>query len=181
MARQSRGVPRRAHVLDLGQRPADAADDVRRLLHRYHPRPRHVVHGRPHRLAHLLGREHATRPGQRPHHRSHQRCRPASLVQQWMGRLVQQDLVARTAVHREGDLVAHRPRGEEQRRLLAEQLRHHLLEPVDGRILAILLVAHLGLGHGAAHGRGGTGDGVAEEIDGDRAHATTPSARAAER
>ena len=47
----------------------------------------------------------------------------------------------------------------------AEQGGHHLLEPVDGRVFALLLVSDLCLRHRAAHGRGGTSDGIAAEID----------------
>ena len=40
-----------------------------------------------------------------------------------------------------------------------------LLELVDGGVVAVAVVAHLGLGHGAAHLGRGTGDGVAAEVD----------------
>ena len=53
-------------------------------------------------------------------------------------------------------LVRHRARGHEQRRLLAEQRGNAFLQTADGGILAILVVADLGLGHGAAH----AGDGL---------------------
>ena len=82
-----------------------------------------------------------------------------------MRRLVQDDLVARAAVHRERHLIAHGAGGQEQGRLLAEQRRDHLLEPVHRRVLELLLVAHLGLAHEAAHGGRRTGDGVAAKVD----------------
>ena len=41
-----------------------------------------------------------------------------------------------------------------------------LLQTVDGGVVAEDVVAHLRARHGLAHGRGGTGDGVAAQIDG---------------
>ena len=67
-------------------------------------------------------------------------------------------------VHREGDLIAHRPGGEKEGGLLPQQVSYHVLEEIDGGIFALLLIAHLGVGHSLAHGRSGTGDGVAEQV-----------------
>ena len=64
-----------------------------------------------------------------------------------------------------GDAVAHGPRGHEQRGLLADYLRGATLQPVDRGVLAIDVVAYLGLEHGAAHGRGRPRDRVAPQID----------------
>ena len=76
-----------------------------------------------------------------------------------------QKLVARLAVDADADLVAHRAGGDEQRRLLAEQVGDALLEPVDGGVFAEDVVADLGGGHGGAHGGRGAGDRVAAEVD----------------
>jgi hypothetical protein len=78
---------------------------------------------------------------------------------------VGQHLVARTGVDLDRDLVAHGAGGQVQRGLLAEEVGHHLLEEGHGRVLALLLVAHLGLAHEAAHVGRGPGHGVAVEID----------------
>src|SRR6266511_6354445 len=68
-------------------------------------------------------------------------------------------------VQADGDLVAHRPRGKEQRRVLAEKLGHPLLQRVDGRVEPALLVADLRLRHRPAHGLGGPGLGVGVQVD----------------
>src|SRR5215218_9198157 len=68
-------------------------------------------------------------------------------------------------MHCKGDLVAHGARGKEERRLLPQQVGHHVLEEVDGGIFPLLLVAHFCFRHGPAHAGSGTGDGVAVEID----------------
>jgi hypothetical protein len=61
--------------------------------------------------------------------------------------------------------VAHRPAGQKDRRLLAEQLRDHFLEPVGRRILPPLLVGDLCLRHRASHRGRGAGHGVGEKLD----------------
>src|SRR5688500_2237337 len=95
-----------------------------------------------------------------------------------MGGLVQDDLVPGPAMHRERDLVAHGARRQEQRRLLAKQLRHGVLEQVDGGILELLLVADFGLAHEPPHRRRRPGDGVAVEVHRRRGggHSTPPEA-----
>jgi hypothetical protein len=44
-----------------------------------------------------------------------------------------------------------------------------LLQGVDGRVLAVDVVADLGGGHGGAHGLGRPGERVAAEVDGGHA------------
>ena len=66
-------------------------------------------------------------------------------------------VVARPRQRAQGDLVGHRARGQEERGLRAEQRRDLVLQPVDRRILAVLVVADLRLGHGAAHRAGSAG------------------------
>jgi hypothetical protein len=80
-------------------------------------------------------------------------------------------------VHAHRDLIEHGARGENDRRLLAEERRDHLLEVVHRRVLTLLLVAHLGVAHEPAHGRRRPGHRVAEKIDIDphrRAHGIDP-------
>jgi len=57
-------------------------------------------------------------------------------------------------------LVGHRAGGHEQCRLLAQQRCHLVLEAVDARVFAVLVVTDLGLGDRAAHLRGRPGHGV---------------------
>ncbi len=83
-------------------------------------------------------------------------------------RLVREHLLARPAMHAQGDLVAHRARRQEEGRLFAEKVRDHLLQEIDGGVLVFLLVPHLRLAHEAAHLGGGPGHGIAVEIDLDR-------------
>jgi hypothetical protein len=118
-------------------------------------------------LPELLGGEAATRSGERMENRANHGGGTAGLVEEWVSGFVQQDLVPRPAVHGEGDLIAHRARGEEERRLLSQEVGHHLLQLVDGRILPLLFVPHLRLAHRPAHGCGRAGDRVGVEIDQD--------------
>ena len=76
-----------------------------------------------------------------------------------------QELVARLAVDPHRDLVAHRARGDEHGRLLAEHVGDPRFERVDGRVLADHVIAHLGRGHRRAHRRRRFRDGVAAKID----------------
>ena len=74
-------------------------------------------------------------------------------------------LLAAREVRHLGDEVAHRPGGDEQAGLLAEQLGGALLEGVDRGVVAEDVVTELGVGHRPAHGRGRVGDGVAAQVD----------------
>ena len=65
----------------------------------------------------------------------------------------------------ERELVRHRARRHVERGLLAEQRRRQRLEPVDGRVLAVAVVADLGVGHRAPHLGRRRGDGVGPEVD----------------
>ena len=67
--------------------------------------------------------------------------------------LLREDLVARLAVEPQRDLVRHRRRRNEDGLFLSQQLGSARLEPVDGRVLALLLVAYLGRGNRLAHAR----------------------------
>ena len=156
------------HALDPLERPDAAAAEIARLLDPEQPAPRGVPAGRTHALVHGRGVELPARAVERAHVDAGQRRRPAGLEMDGMRRPVGQHLVARPAVHAHRDLIAHGARGEKDRRLLAEELRDHLLEVVHRRVLALLLVAHLGVAHEPAHGRRRPGHRVAEEIDIDR-------------
>src|SRR5262249_48732594 len=103
-----------------------------------------------------------------------QRAGAAALEVDRMRGVMRDDLLTRTRVDAERDLVAHGPGGKENRRLLAQQLGHHLAELVDSGVLELLLVPHLRLAHEAAHVGGGPGDRVAVEVDVDADHAPLP-------
>ena len=62
------------------------------------------------------------------------------------------------------------PRGHEEGGLLARELRGALLEAVDRGVLAVDVVPHLGLGHGAPHGGSGLGHRVRSQIHPALAH-----------
>src|SRR5262249_26755099 len=55
--------------------------------------------------------------------------------------------------------------GQEHRCFLAKQVGDHLLQQVYGRVLEILLVAHIRLAHESTHLRRRPGDRVANEVD----------------
>ncbi len=65
-----------------------------------------------------------------------------------MGLLVAQELSAGGHEQADAQLVAERPGGHEQPRLVAQQGGDPRLECVDGGILAVHVVAHDRLGHG---------------------------------
>ena len=73
------------------------------------------------------------------------RRRAAVLVDHDVCVLLRDEDVAGPRVELERDLVRHRRRRQEERRLLPEQRGRALLQLVDGRVLALLLVADLGL------------------------------------
>ena len=91
-------------------------------------------------------------------------CAPPSRVEDVAG-LVRHHLVAAPAMGEDGDDVAHGARGQEHRRFLAQQRRHAVAERVDGRVVAVLLVADLGAHHGVLHRRRRAGLGVGVEVD----------------
>jgi hypothetical protein len=75
------------------------------------------------------------------------------------------DVVPGPAEEPQRELVGERARGDEQRGFLAQQLRGLLLQPVDARVLAVLVVADRRPRDHPAHRVGRPGDGVGAEID----------------
>ena len=169
------------HGLDLGEGPEPPAVQVRRLLDADQPRARGVAVAGPvggDRRLERLGLEHAGRALDDRDDRSREGGRPTRLGRQRMRVATQQQLVAAGPdVQPDGDLVAHRPAGEEHRRLVAEQLGDARLEREHRRVLAALLVADLRLGHRAAHGRRRLRLGVGPEVD-ETGHGAEPTASA---
>jgi hypothetical protein len=91
--------------------------------------------------------------------------RAAALVLVRVRLLSDEVFVAALAVRHEPDQVALRAGRHVDRGLLAEHLREGGLEAVDGGVLAVDVVPHVGRGHGGTHPGGGLGDGIAAQID----------------
>ena len=100
--------------------------------------------------------------------------RAAPLVDEDVRPLLRHDLAAGPAEHAQRGLVRHRRRRQEERRLVPEQLGHPALQLVRGRILALLLVADLGSGHGREHPGRRLRDGVGAQVDHDRGRYRSP-------
>ena len=79
--------------------------------------------------------------------------------------LLADELVAELGVQPQRDLVRHRRGREEDRLVLAEQRRRAGLQVVDGRVLALLLVADDGRGDRGAHPLGRLRGGVGAKVD----------------
>jgi fructose-1,6-bisphosphatase/inositol monophosphatase family enzyme len=62
-------------------------------------------------------------------------------------------------------LVGHGAGRYEESGRFAGQLCERLLESVDGRIFAVLVITNLGLGHSPAHLLGRPGDGIGTQVD----------------
>ena len=90
------------------------------------------------------------------------------LVAVHVGALAAEHLGAGPPEQPERELVRHRSRRHVERGFLAEERRRERLEPAHGRVLAVRVVAHFGVGDGAPHLRRGRGDGVGTEVDGSR-------------
>ena len=91
--------------------------------------------------------------------------RAALLREQDVRVLLGEQLVARLGEDPARDLVRHRRRRQVDRLLLAEQLGGAPLELEHGRVLALLLVADLGVRHRRAHRRRRLRRGIGAEID----------------
>ena len=72
----------------------------------------------------------------------------------------------RSCEHPDRELVRHRSGGHEECVLLPEQGGRERLQAIDGRVLAVRVVADLGGRHRRAHLVGRPCDGVAAQIDG---------------
>ena len=94
-----------------------------------------------------------------------QRCRRPAFGTHDVGSGVHHHQVAGLGVGADGHLVGHGPRRHVDGGLLAQDLGRSRLEPPHGRVVAVDVVADGGVGHGFPHGRDGTGDGVAAQID----------------
>ena len=125
------------------------------------------LHGRGNRLRRQL----AVGVGrQREQHHAAEHRRAAGLVFVDVGLIAEQDLFAAPRLRQHRHQVALRAGGHEQARLLAEQRRHPLLQPVHGGIVAVHVVAEFGVVHGAPHLAARVGHGVAAQVNHRTAH-----------
>src|SRR5262249_22462310 len=98
------------------------------------------------------------------------------LVDQYVGPLLRDDLAAGAAQHAQRGLIRHRRGRQEERRLMAEQLRRPPLQLVRRRVLADLLVAGLGGRHRRQHPRRRLRHRAGAEVDHERCRYRTPMA-----
>src|SRR5439155_26817200 len=111
------------------------------------------------------GREPPDGEGEAPCQRARVVGGPAELGEKDVRVLLGDHLVAGLTEGAERDLVRHRRSRDEDRFLQAEELRSPPLELVDGRVLALLLVADLGGRDRRAHLGRGSRLRVRAEID----------------
>ena len=148
----------------LVERPHAAAGAAVRLLEHDDARRLEVV-GDPHHVAQLIGRDPAAVARQRMRDEAGVHRGASGLEDEHVRPLLGDQLAAPLRLAEERDLVRHRRRRQEERLLLAEQVGRAALELVDRRVLAQLLVAHVGRRHRRAHlGRRLRG-GVGAEVD----------------
>ena len=160
------GARHRGHALHGGERPHRAEAAIGGVLDRHQPRARRVAAvGIAQGGLHLLAGEHAVGAFDRPDHDAGIGGRAAGLGVDDVRGPIGDHLVAQAAMDADGGLVGHGAARQEQRVLLAQKLADPLAQPVDGGILHLLLVAHLGVGHGLSHAGRGLGLGVAVKID----------------
>ena len=106
-------------------------------------------------------------------HEARVRRRAAVLVDDDVRLLLRDEHVPRPRVELQRDLVRHRRGRHEERRLLPEERRGALLEEVDGRVLAPLLVADVRGGDRRTHPVRRPRGGVRTKID----HGRHPTGR----
>ena len=152
-----------------------AAAAVVRVFHRDQRGRREMRIGRRLELAfELVEREFAVVGiADRSEHHAAQRGRATRLVKIGVGARAEHRLGAARAMHQHRDQIAHRAAGDQQRGFLAHRVRRHRLEPIDGGVLAVNVVAQLGARDRLAHLGRRQGDGVAAQID----HVSRPPTR----
>ena len=120
--------------------------------------------------------------GQREQHHAAEHRGAPGLVLEDVRLIAEQDLFAAPRLRQHRNQVALRAGGHEQARLLAEQRRHPLLQAIHGGVVAVHVVAELGVVHGAPHVAGRVGHGVAAQVNHRARHCGAwwlPPARAA--
>jgi hypothetical protein len=91
-------------------------------------------------------------------HRSH-------LQVEHMAALFKDYLLPRLCMKAYADLVAHCPGGYKKGGFFSDHLRSQFLKPVDRRVLAADVIAHLGPQHGLSHLAGRLCHRIASQID----------------
>ncbi len=148
-------------------------------LQRHHLAARHVVRVlgadqrrahqvrvlRPHEGPRQLRRQHPVLRRHRPQLHARPRRRPGELVMQHVSVRLAQRLAARQRVQQDRCLVRLRAAGEEERSLLAQQLRQPLLQSLHRRVVAQHVVTDLGLGDRLTHARRRARDRIAAQVD----------------
>jgi len=157
---------RRHDRVELVQRPHASTRRVVRVLEGEHA---HALvcdlRARLGRHADLLGRQPAA-VARKPERHEPGVCRSAAVfVDDHVRGLLGDEHVARPAVQLQCDLVGHRRRRKVDRLLLPEQPRYTLLQLVDGRVLALLLVADDRSCDRGAHPRGRARRSVGTQVD----------------
>ncbi len=152
-------------LVDLLQRPDPPAARVVGVLDPEQARPRRVDRGGAMGRADLVGAVAAGDAGKPAGDDAGVDRRSAELGDEDVAVLLAEQLVAELGVQPDRDLVRHRRGRQEDRLVLAEQARRTLLELVDGRVLALLLVAHSGRGDRGSHSRRRPGRRVGTEVD----------------
>lgn len=112
----------------------------------------------------LFGIQDAVRPSKRAGENAAQESRPADRIIIDVTRLFEDDLLPSSRVRHECDLIPHGSGRNEKSGLLPQALGGQCLEAVYRRIFAIDIIAHCRIAHRLAHRIGGSGDGIASEI-----------------
>ena len=137
---------------------------VMRVFQRNQPGLRQVVDLGREFCPHQVPGQNAVRRGDRTHHASAEPAQHSHLVIEDVAAFFADDLLSGTGVQLDGDGVSHTATGHEDCRLASKYFGGSRLQPIDGWVLAINVVADLGLGHGSTHGCRGQSYGVAAQV-----------------
>ena len=171
-------------VDDLGvavERPHRAAAEVVGLLEADQRRRRPVGVARLSAGGEVGGREHAALAAHGVDDGARHDADAAGLGAQHVTEVLHDHGVARRDVGGDADQVAHRPRRQEDGRLVPEPLGDLAAQRGHRRVAALLLVADLGVGHRPAHRRARPGLGVGVQVDEDLGRHAAHAARRARR
>ena len=157
-----RDVRYRFHV---GEREHRAAGAVVRVLHPDERRAHLVARGRPDRLVEQveIHRPALTRYAAEEEPRDGGDA--AQFRVQRVRAVLEHDLAAAATMGKHCDQVGHRAARHESAGFLVQALGGHRFELLHGRVAVARVVAEGGLAHRLEHRFGGTGEGVASEID----------------
>jgi len=155
-----------AHREKVGRRDGDSAADVVGVFQEYSPAAGKVGVVRPHRPFNVC---HHHRPigliGEGMRIDASQRGDAASFVSEGVGLVAQDNLVPPPAVGQDRRQVGHRPTGDKESGLHADQIGRHLLQPDDCGVVAPHIIAHLCARHRLPHGESGPGNRVRTKIN----------------